>query len=453
MSKRKCCRKPVYTCGSLIPSYTTDNLTKNILPNIWKNDENFLVLLNTNIPYNYNYLDSREMIDYILLKGRPGITFDEWYPDLQILLDRQLGGSILEIFANRVYNIYDYMIKKAGLNIKIKLATDSSNFDFGYISEENIASIIQYNIEGVILLDLKNPPSPDIYGATEALGKPSDGYYYIKEQQEYISISIDNGITYNNMQFNVVESRNSSEDLRLSLGNIFFQIGIITEVKLLEPNDKFEDRFQFDVIFNNSTNGLNPNQIGIKGNGRLGFKQDSIYTFKNIDGSYHLISDFIYSTKIINMRIYQFDYQTIMHEFLHVLGLIHAHQIHSEDNPYKNDGWIESVRSKLHFQNNYLQNPNTLFKIFDKKSIMSYNMCSDFNNYALGIEMQTGVDQALYENFVLSPTDICVLKEYYGVNKCPPQGIENFVYYKKNNKYIYLIYIFILLSILILIIF
>ena len=109
-----------------------------------------------------------------------------------------------------------------------------------------------------------------------------------------------------------------------------------------------------------------------------------------------------------NVMFENFSVCTALHEFCHVLGVAHTHQVDNE-NPIKVEDWIvdELLKNFQNVEDVYqqivLRDVNPIHQKFDTLSIMTYDIQSDWNRLGLSIS----------SNFFLSESDKNSLKLMY----------------------------------------
>jgi hypothetical protein len=178
-------------------------------------------------------------------------------------------------------------------------------------------------------------------------------------------------------------------------------------------NAKTEEKFQNRVLISKNKIPYYDNNSEVFINIPNGFE-----TFGLNPGKYGFI-DWQFMTLNINflfitfITVFKFSVSSILHEFLHFMGMIHTHQA-IENNPIIT--WNIEIITKYFEENNIdvntiedqiinrLHITDQIAGEFDKLSIMTYRIKSDWNAENIDIDM----------NFKLSEIDKKGLSDFYG---------------------------------------
>jgi len=171
-----------------------------------------------------------------------------------------------------------------------------------------------------------------------------------------------------------------------------------------------------------STTITNPTNIRI-----LGLIPGQPYIITNANP---LITESIPFINFIDMHIYEFNTNTVIHEFMHVLGFVHTHQI-VNGNPIRDEYWQKEkiIERKMRTEEYTREqaersaNANYFNKVgvigtFDYDSIMNYEIKKcDTNNGNKGIEIK--------KKYKLSKSDKEMLSLYPQLNLISPVNLIN----------------------------
>ena len=317
-------------------------------------------------------------------------------------------------------------IKNFRYNTKSGLIfTNLSTFDKNLYSQQDVEGIV--NISFMV-----NDPKSSIVARTFGLGKPlladksvtciRTGDKFILKEEQYEPVIVKLSLFLDKLTENPydVNPKNPKEKggFKILIDQLtadFSKAQLGLRYKYYFAIESYNNEsFKLKISTNSpATTITNPN-----GSEKvLGLNQGQTY---NITNGITLITDSIPFINIINMHIYRFNANTIIHEFMHVLGFVHTHQIVNL-NPIKDEYWQKEkiiqryINSERETRENIVlfTNANYFDKVgvigsFDYDSIMNYeiNKCDTnkgfFNN---GIEIK--------KKYKLSKSDIEMLSSAY----------------------------------------
>ena len=129
-----------------------------------------------------------------------------------------------------------------------------------------------------------------------------------------------------------------------------------------------------------------------------------------------------------SMTIYKFSIQTFMHEFCHALGMVHTHQDDSECNPiiWNVQAVLEQVKGdESRAQNNYFGRKGDVGYMFDRESIMTYQIVDCMVSIPKpDVDPRTPFQKGVTsKNYKLSPGDVYSLQMFYPGGRAIPWNV------------------------------
>lgn len=376
----------------------------------------------------------------------------------------------VEYAVDREDNFDDKFMKI--LELCISPYTRFQRFNYVHRYTINDSSRLDNNVEGVINVTYK-PSIPGIT-ASATVGKPKTNNFinvttsnrgiYIKEginNPIYIYIALD------------IKAYKSIDEFILMVNSKFLEAynqqdpsKKLNFLYTAKPIQAKIYSFKLQIFFTNNNPPINVS-LGVSdltiGN-PLGFIKDPAQIFKfyrftkynddPLDNIYKL--DSIMDIQMISITnttftIYKFQVSTIIHEFLHILGMCHTHQT-TLNNPLNQDGWdIKTMRKyimkktnkskeeaeKLVY-NNYISRIQVGKEVgmpFDPLSIMTYKIKNCWNtadirmdkNYKLSKNDKLGLCR-IYGGGALAPCIALEAEPYeYSHNFCSKFFIQRFI--------------------------
>ena len=289
----------------------------------------------------------------------------------------------------------------------------------------------------------------------------------LEDKDLYLFINIDPIYFYPNIpgtkeQFQaMINNRIQSAFLNFGLRNKFFYYLIRFEIiESFSPNTNvsYISRFtRYDSPTRNANLaeptlceiGIDPNQPPpLQRRNSFGIEPEHPLKFTN---GVNVVSATFHTLFYTKMWLKQTNTRTIMHEFCHILGMVHEQERNVPGNPYLNHNYVwEPPERPPYFWNgtNLLGTP-----YYDKDSIMLYS----FGSCKFGFFYQTCEFVNTRWNTKLSDGDKATLGRMYPKTiktngDMNVKHVENFLYKSKNNIFMYSIcFIFIIVSFIIII--
>ena len=444
------------TCGPLISNdlskYTGEmGIMAGVLDNTYKDSCNILIKYNTSThpPEGFVNLNYLELKNFMKSEGNQSIFKNIEPTQNRDIYDQYMYSS----FQKLLDDIPHYFEKIQAIISKFLIETDCDKIQVSYVdmdspemnnNEDNLILLVNKNKYDVVLeLILGNQGHGGVLALTKYVGIPladSCFYYTPMRNESVFSYSLDGGQNWTNITLFNNPNKLTKENLLLLLNtyNSIIPNYNITFSSISIPGSLPHKRFKIKMDIAKIDDSIPPNlsaisKFRIKSSyNLLCFEKDIVYTPQNIQNfmSYERQGSILFDKNIKltgnnKITIHTFLYSTLMHEFMHVLGFMHTHQINSPLNPCRNDLWTNIRRRN---NTNYrrldpLIDGPIAVEVFDQKSIMGYILGPEDNTGILG---ENGT--LFYRNFVLSPFDKQALQQFY---KTQPQPLS---LYAKTNK-------------------
>ena len=308
------------------------------------------------------------------------------------------------------------------------------NLKYSVISNDDILYNLSDEFEGIVNIKVVSYDKQKLYDGTPGqcstcLGKPlvEDSYLNINNFNNEFSISeIHSNFDIVTDSFILKPNRYSYSDL--TNGNFIKYLNdTLSSSKILHAIYKvsysvigYKVKFKITCTDNGMSSSGEITRVVLEAkdknegkNACLGFF--GYNTFEDVqkmgkgESSFYIESEkYIQLMVTTNVMFENFSVCTALHEFCHVLGFAHTHQVDNE-NPIKVEDWIvdELLKNFQNVEDVYqqivLRDVNPIHQKFDTLSIMTYDIQSDWNRLGLSIS----------SNFFLSESDKNSLKLMY----------------------------------------
>lgn len=360
----------------------------------------------------------------------------------------------LETKIDLIPNIYDKIMKtileftKYNIIIHDMYSVDENLEEI--ISEYNNEQDNKNNIEGVVHIKFDDTPSTasmstkgigrqtkhvkrylDTYDGSNYNSRHEDnGFYMISKYNRKFEISLDDGMW---IEIDIIPVEISSYRFFIKDGfnyekefdNFKIEIKLVYEEYLSINEGQFN--FQIDIACKNNIENI---KIKIaKDNKTFGYISGQIIEMLTLDGiKFNESAPNLYCMYENTITINEFSVSSLLHEFCHVLGFVHTHQI------YKNNPIMWNRDNILKFyDNNMVRAVSNVFsriinmsiEDYDEESIMTYTYKCRENQ----ISLYNGkpYDEQLKDRYKFSKKDIAALnyltnglripRENYGFNR------------------------------------
>jgi hypothetical protein len=382
-------------------------------------------------------------------------------------------------------DIFAYFLNVTKCN-KIKITYIANNLvDYDKINSENYDLFLTIELGNFHKKICKGRvPNEGVYAKTSFVGIPNVCSYFIpSNEKQTMLVSLNNGQEWRDLP--ILGEQNSlktCDELFILLNNTFKDLIPFYTINFEKvnmpgflPQKKFKLRMNISI---KPIEGHEDHNPPLPGDIPNDFKSSSIRSFqfrtlydilcfkKNIiykisendvrgilndqegyicdqDGSIVFPGEInMTATNKITMNV--FGYSIFMHEFMHVLGFKHTHQVNSPLNPCTNATWT-TPELRANYANFLLMDPVRDGPIdiqdFDPLSIMTYS---------LGPADNTRIPNRnifFHRNFQLSPTDLSNLRQFYATPLPPPPpgpppggffGLKNYKNLYSRNSLLFL---------------
>jgi hypothetical protein len=462
MSKQKCCTVPENECGlDMTPFINTSDFTTmgGTVQNLWTGKKLIINLRDLDWVWNDTQIPI-ETLQSLKDKVREGKITKEQYNerDLDLLQmldnfypitgvsDRDKMKSVCErfeaIFRLRLDRVENFRYNTTSGTLIFKNLSIFDKNLYKECLEVNMDGLT--NVEGIVNISfMVNDPESSVVARTFGLGKPlltdklvtciGSGDKFILKEDNLVPVTVKLSLFWDKLTENPydVNPKNPKQNggfkiLLDQLTSDFSKVQLALRYRYYFTIESYNDvSFKLKISTNSpgSTTITNPNKTEI-----LGLNPGQTYIITNVNP---LITESILFINIIDMHIYQFNTNTVIHEFMHVLGFVHTHQIVNQ-NPIRDEYWQKEkiIRQKMTTEGITREkaiittNANYFDKVgvigtFDYDSIMNYEIKKcDTNNGNRGIEIK--------KKYKLSKSDIDMLSlTYPQLNLISPVSLIN----------------------------
>ena len=480
------------TCGPLI-STDISNYNNKINDNTYKDRCNIIVKYDSLIPAppkfsQLNYMDlKKNMKDY----GNQNIFTDIVPTDQVDIYDQYMDSefqkkldTIPDVFQKANLTFSQFLIQPTCNKINIKYVNMGSPLMTG----EKLITMVNKNKTDLVLeLKLGNGgKSSRVLAETEFVGIPTEEscfYYTPAPEETTIAYSLDGAVTWTSVNLFLTGKYTKDkllERMNFILGKIIQDYTIIFSAVNVEGcvphkqfsimmtikynNPVFKSNYKTDVISKFRIKSFFPLlcfstiteykifEKNITKGVIKGVIQGVIQDVEIETGGFRLFDINVYMTANNKITIHTFFYSSLMHQFMHVLGFKHTHQLDNPNNPCNIDAdWEGNIQNES--ANYFLMSRQKYGVIaiqdFDQSSIMTYKIGSIENKK---LEKRAGM--FFWRNYKISDIDKRNLAQFYQDLPPPPGG--NLRKSSEQNKFIKFLFgnpfIIILLGSLVLII-
>jgi len=320
---------------------------------------------------------------------------------------------------------------------------------------------IPFDIQGVLNVKYEKNQDNCEWGSVNNIGRSKKNFINIHQfNNRFTIILTDRGVETDFEIIIPVKRYNSSELLIFEINRLLTELNIENEITLNVAYNS-NDSFKIQMSVPDDHQGILP-QILIPGGFKTLNLNPGLYPFE----TKIVFTPYIYYIAVTNMYIFIFSVDTIIHEFMHFLGMVHTTQINA-NNPIEE--WNYEPIEKYFIENNMdpadineqitdkIFEDDEIVQDFDRLSIMTYKIpgCWNYQNISLQKNYKlSAIDkQGLIQNYgpPSNPGYNCV----YPPPPPPFYQIENFnpnIRTCKSNNKIHILIFFLLVFLIITII-